>query len=232
MMDSPVFDAPPDGPRERLMQNGAASLSDAELVSVLLATGTHEEPVQVLAARLLSLHGGVASLARAGVGMLASMRGVGIGKATRIAAAIELGRRASIVQPPFCKPVTTSAELHAVLRAHLAWSEVENFFAIPLDAKNRPMGHVRIAQGGVAVCGVSPSDAFRAVVREAAVGVVFAHNHPSGDTTPSHDDIELTIRLCQAGELLGVRVVDHIIVGKESYFSFVDARLLPSRGAP
>lgn len=221
-----------EGARERLLRDGVQALSDAELVSILLSTGTREEPVPVLAARVLATYGSPEALCRVGIGMLASMHGVGVGKASRIVAALELGRRASIVRPLAFEPITTSAQLHAVLRAHLAWSEVESFYVVPLDAKNRPRGHIRIAQGSVAACTVNPSDVFRAVVREAAVGVAFAHNHPSGDPTPSSDDVHLTKRLCYIARVLGVHVVDHVVLGGDGYFSFVDAGLLPKEEWP
>nr|MDQ3036012.1 JAB domain-containing protein [Myxococcota bacterium] len=122
--------------------------------------------------------------------------------------------------------IESSRDVDALLRVRLAGAESERFIALPTDAKNRVIAELTIARGGLSACPVAPSDVFRAILREAASAVVFAHNHPSGDASPSADDIALTDRLVRAGALLGVRVLDHVIVGREGYFSFVDAGLL------
>src|SRR5690606_18345940 len=122
-------------------------------------------------------------------------------------------------------------DVDAAMRPRLANADVEHFIAIALDAKNRPVAEISIARGGLAACPVSPADVFRALLREAAAGVVFVHNHPSGEPSPSAEDVALTDRLRRAGELLGVTVLDHVIIGREGYFSFLDAGLLgPARG--
>lgn len=224
------------GPRERLVTVGREALSDAELLALLLGTGTREEHVTVLAARLLHEAGGLAAIAKLGVGALASMTGLGVGKATRVLAAIELGSRVAARPLLPRAPITSSRDVAAALTPRLATSDVEHFVAIPVDARNRPLGELRLCQGGLAECPVKPGDVFRALLREAAHGVIFAHNHPSGEPKPSDDDIALTARLEAAGALLGIRVLDHVIVGREGYFSFLDAGLLvpgrPSLTAP
>jgi DNA repair protein RadC len=215
-----------EGPRERLRREGKAALSDEELVALLLGTGTAGEPVAILAARLLGAVGGLAGLARSGIGALAALGGVGESKAARLVAALELGRR--VHQRPWSPGprIETSRDVDELLRARLAEAEVEHFVALALDAKNRVTAELRIAVGGLSACPVAPADVFRALLREAAAGVVFAHNHPSGDATPSADDLALTDRLVRAGALLGVRVLDHVIIARGGYFSFVDAGLL------
>lgn len=214
------------GPRERLLSVGREALSDAELVALLLGTGTRDEHVTVLAARIVAEAGGIAGMSRLGVGALASMTGLGIGKATRLVAAIELGLRVTSRPLRATVPIRSSRDVVAALAPKLAESEVEIFLAVPVDARNRPMGELRLSVGGLSACPVKPRDVFRALLREAAHGVVFAHNHPSGEPNPSVDDIELTRRLEDAGALLGVRVLDHVIVGREGYFSFLDAGML------
>lgn len=223
-LKSPVM--PIDGPRERMVRGGASALSDAELVAVLLSTGAQRAPALAIAAELLLLHGGVTGLRKVSASVLASTYGVGLGKAARILAGIELGARVAHLRPKLGRSVRSSADLFAALPPQLGLAEVESFYAIALDAKNRPLSVSCVAQGSVACCMVTPSDVYRAVLREAAVGVAFAHNHPSGDTEPSDEDVQLTTRLRQAGLLLGIHVVDHIIVGMDDYFSFVDAGLL------
>jgi DNA repair protein RadC len=215
-----------DGPRERMRAVGTEGLSDTELLALLLGTGARDEPVTALAGRILRELGGVSALSRIGAGALEHMSGVGPTKASRIVAAIELGRR--VVARPLTRNarIGSSRDVDAALRARLADSDVEHFIAIALDAKNRPTFEVEVARGGLSQCPVSPADVFRALLREAAAGVVFVHNHPSGEPSPSAEDVALTDRLRRAGELLGVNVVDHVIIGREGYFSFLDAGLL------
>lgn len=215
-----------EGPRERLCSVGVEGLSDAELLALLLGTGGREEPVGVLASRLLHEVGGLGALERLGPGALAQRPGLGPIKAGRIAAAVELGRR--VLSKPLERGsrIGSSRDVDAALRPRLAHADVEHFLAIALDAKNRPMREVLVARGGTSACPVAPADVFRALLREAAAGVVFVHNHPSGEPTPSSDDVALTDRLRRAGELLGVTVLDHVIIGREGYFSFLDAGLL------
>lgn len=208
---------------------GAEALSDAELVAVLLGTGGTGEPVAVLSARLLEEAGGLGGLERMGAGALARLAGVGPGKASRLLAAVELGRR--VVERPLSRGarIASSRDVDAALRPRLARASNEHFIAIPLDAKNRAIGEIRVAVGGLTACPVAPSDVFRGLVREAAAAVIFVHNHPSGEPDPSAEDVALTERLVRAGELLGVRVLDHVILGHEGYFSFLDAGMLVPR---
>jgi DNA repair protein RadC len=215
-----------DGPRERLARVGVESLSDAELVALLLGTGARGVPVEVLAASVLAERGGLVGLERAGLGALAARVGLGESKACRLLAAVEVGRRVGAVPLVRGMRLGSSRDIDAALRPRLARAEVEHFLAIPLDAKNRPTGELRIATGGQSVCPVAPSDVFRALLREAASAVIFVHNHPSGDPAPSREDQLITERLVRGGELLGVRVLDHVIIAREGYFSFLDAGLL------
>lgn len=214
------------GARERMRAVGSEGLSDAELLAVLLGTGARSEPVGVLASRVLHELGGLAALRRAGVGTLEQLSGVGPGKASRILAAIELGRRVVSRPLPRRARIGSSREVYAALRPRLGDADTERFLAIALDAKNRPVAEIEIARGGLSACPVSPADVFRALLREAAAGVVFVHNHPSGEPSPSSEDVALTERLRRAGDLLGVRVLDHVIIGREGWFSFLDAGLL------
>lgn len=218
-----------EGARERLSRLGAEGLSDAELLAILLGTGARGQPVAVMAARLLEETGGLSGLERTGVGALSGHAGIGFSKASRIVAALELGRR--VVERPLARGarIGSSRDVDAALRPRLARASSEHFIALPLDAKNRAIGEIRIAVGGLTACPVAPSDVFRALVREAAAAVIFVHNHPSGEPTPSPEDVALTQRLIRAGELLGVRVLDHVILGHEGYFSFLDAGLLQTR---
>jgi DNA repair protein RadC len=152
--------------------------------------------------------------------------GVGLIKACRLRAALELGVR--VAARPFDRrePVRSSMDVAAVLRPRLRDVSREHFFALTLDAKNRPVAEILVAVGGLTACAVAPADVFRLVLREPAAGVIFAHNHPSGEPTPSAEDVGMTERLRQAGALLGVKVLDHVILGHDRHFSFLDAGLL------
>ena len=225
LLSKPTDGAPP-GPRERLMLRGEQSLSDEELLAVLLGTGSIGEPVRVVAARLLHDLGGPGGLRRAGVATLSRQSGVGPIKACRIRAALELGARASSQPLTPREPVRSSKDVYAALGPRLASAEREHFYALALDAKHRPLAEILLAIGGLTACGVAPADLFRAVLREPAAAVVLVHNHPSGDPAPSDDDVVLTRKLAAAGALLGLSVVDHVIIGRDGYFSFTDAGLL------
>lgn len=219
-----------DAPRERLAFSGAATLSNKELIAILLGTGRSGEPVLQLAeriARLAHCHGGLASM---GFGHLASLRGVGPTKACRLLAAVELGRRLQSTPLTQGKPLRSSVEVHKAF-AHLASQAQEHFIAVALDARQRVRGQYVLAQGGIDQCTLKPADTFRRLLAEQAAGAVFVHNHPSGHPRPSQADIAITQRLVAAGNLLGIAVVDHVIVAKEGYFSFLDAGLLTGSDA-
>lgn len=214
------------GPRERLIRVGASHLSDAELLALVLSTGTAGEPVTQLAQRLVDAHRGVSGLSRLGLGELAAQKGLGFGKATRIVGAIELGRRT--LEQPLARGarITSSRDAEAMLRSRLVPLDVEQFFVIPVDARNRALAEIRIGQGGTTSCPVSPAEVLRAVLREAASGMIVAHNHPSGDPTPSPEDVELTARLARASESIGIRLLDHVVIARDGCFSFLDAGML------
>jgi DNA repair protein RadC len=205
---------------------GPAALGDAELVALLLGTGSSGEPVAVVAARLLERVGGLGGLSRCQPEDLEAQLGVGATKASRLLAALELGARAAARPLQRERPILSSRDIYASLRPRVRGEAREHFFAVALDAKNRPLSEIAVAVGGLLTCVVAPSDVFRPVLRAGAAGVIFAHNHPSGDPTPSDQDVEVTERLCRAGELLGVSVLDHVVLGDGAYFSFLDRGLL------
>jgi DNA repair protein RadC len=214
------------GPRERLMLSGEQALSDVELVAVLLGTGTHDAPVSVVAQRLIERTGGLRGLRHAGLAALGSCPGIGATKACRLRAAVELGVRLCAQPLDRRAPIRSSVDVAAALRPRLRGAAREHFFALTLDAKNRPVAELLIAVGGLTACAVTPGDVFRLVLREPAAGVIFVHNHPSGDPAPSAEDVSMTERLRQAGALLGIKVLDHVILGDERHFSFLDAGLV------
>lgn len=215
-----------EGPRERLGSVGPARLSNAELIALLLGTGTSRDPVGVLASRVLAEAGGLHGLAKLGPGALEQLSGLGPTKAARLVAAVELGRRVTARPLERRARISSSRDVDAAFRPRLADLDVELFCAVALDAKSRPIRELEIARGGLSACPVAPADVFRALVREAAASVIVVHNHPSGEPTPSPEDVALTDRLARAGEILGIRLLDHVVIGREGYFSFLDAGLL------
>ncbi|MDD9940708.1 MAG: DNA repair protein RadC [Myxococcales bacterium] len=214
------------GPRERLWLYGPERLSDADLLAVLLGTGTTGEPVQVLAERILATAGGLHQLSQLGEADLAGFVGVGRGKASRLWAAIELGMRAASVPLHRGRPIRSSQDVDRALRPRLRRETREHFVAIPVDVRNRPLAEITVAIGGLSACELSPASVFRPILSLPAHGVIFVHNHPSGEPQPSEEDIQVTVRLSRAGELLGVPILDHVIIGAEESYSFLDQGLL------
>jgi DNA repair protein RadC len=193
--------------RERLLMDGPRALSDAELLSMLGAGDAASRPVPELA--WLS----VAELRRLGMGEA---------RAAALVAAFELGRRGAWAAPKRGERCLDPGRVYELMRP-LAHVPVEEFHVVLLDVRGRLIRTERIAQGSVSQCPVSPRDALRVAVREGAHGVVFVHNHPSGDASASADDHDLTERLRAASELVGVLARDHVIVASGGYFSFVEA---------
>jgi DNA repair protein RadC len=213
------------GPREKLCERGVECLSDSELIAILLGTGTREQPAPALAEKLLQHVGGLRGLARVSLGELSTVNGVGAGKAARITAALELGRRANALPLDRGTRIGSSEDLYRAFGPQLAHLPHEELWAVALDARQRVLARMLIARGGVSACPATPADVFRPLVREAASAVVLVHNHPSGAIDPSSEDLAFTERLAQVGELIGIFVLDHVIVSREGYFSCLDSGL-------
>jgi DNA repair protein RadC len=211
------------GPRERALAEGIASLGDADLLAVLLGTGVAGRPVTFVAAALLDGFGGLEGLSRLGPAALAEQRGVGMAKALRVAAALELGARAA--RRPTVAPatLTNSAEVAAHLEPRIARLPHEEMWLVCLDGRNRVRGLRRVAQGGLHGLSVQPRDVLRAAIYEAASAIILVHNHPSGDPTPSPEDLVLTRKIVEAAGAIGVPLVDHVIIAPSGrYASLLD----------
>jgi DNA repair protein RadC len=215
LRDTPL----PARPRERLGDLGPDALADAELLAVVLGTGARGHDALATAHALLDAFGDLRRLAAAGVAELAAMPGVGPAKALRLKAALALATRLGARPPERGASLTSPAQVYARLAPRLAPLEHEVLVALALDVKHRVLAERRLAQGGVCSVEVLPRDVFAAIVREAAAGVIFVHNHPSGDPRPSTADRIMTDRLRAAGELVGVAVIDHVIVAPGRWFS-------------
>ncbi len=212
-----------DRPRDKLLDQGPGVLSDAELLAILLRTGVRgRSAVDQARAVMEACEHDWRRVAALGAGDLGRLGGLGRLKAAQILAALEIAKRYGESEWKVGAPFRGSGDLYAHFRERLAAETREHFYAVLLDNKNRKLKDVLLSLGSLTASIVHPRDAFAAVVREAAAAVIFVHNHPSGDATPSKEDIEITRRLREVGDLMGVRVLDHLIIGRGRYVSFVD----------
>ena len=220
-------------PRERLLQVGEGALSDAQLLAILLRTGDHASGATAvdLARRVLGIFAdSLEMVSAATVVELCQVPGIGLAKACEIKAAFELGRRLVARQGGRLTQFRTSKDVARYYMPLLADKKREQFQVILLDRKNRVMREVMISQGSLTASVVHPREVFNPAIRDSAAAVIFVHNHPSGDPQPSQEDRTLTARLAEAGQLLGIQVLDHIIVAGQTYMSFADEGLLDARG--
>jgi DNA repair protein RadC len=206
-----------DRPRERLKERGAAALSDAELIAILLRTGVKGKSAVQLAQELLREHGNsLEELVRVPLEAIAKVKGIGETKAIQVKAAFELARRVS-ERPRDKKPVIGApAEAAAELRARLQHQDREHFCALLLNTKNALIRVSDVSKGSLNASIVEPREVFKDAIAASAASMILAHNHPSGDPTPSSEDIAITKRLVKAGELLNIAVLDHIILGQRT----------------
>lgn len=211
-----------DRPREKLAQRGPESLTDAELLAIVLRSGSGGGVTALdLAGRLLNRFGSVAELRRAGAHALCETAGIGPAKAAEILAALELGKRAAAVRERG-PALTSSQAIHAHLAPRMATLEHEEFWLLLLDTRLRLIREVTVSRGDLSGATVHPREVFKHAIRECAAAVIAAHNHPSGDPSPSSEDREITAQLAQAGEIVGIRLLDHLIIGTQGYVSFAD----------
>lgn len=212
-------------PRERLRDYGATALSTVELLAIILRSGSAGESVVALATRLIAKYDGVAGLARASFAELMKERGVGEAKAAEIKAALELGRRLAAAVPDERPVITSSADVANLLMAEMAALEQESLRVILLNTRHAVVATTEVVRGSVNAAQVRVAELLREAVRQNAPALIAVHNHPSGDPTPSADDVAITRELVDAGRLLGIDVLDHIIIGHGRYISLRDRRL-------
>ncbi|MFN2114895.1 MAG: RadC family protein [Anaerolineae bacterium] len=205
-------------PRERLGRYGVGSLSTAELLAVLLGTGHRSASAVELGAALLAQFG-LAGLARASVDEICQVHGCGPAKAAQIKAAIELGRRAAATSPDAVVQLTSPADAAALLQSEMALLEQEHLRVVLLNIKNHVVAVHEVYKGSVNASIVRVGEVFREPVRRNCPSVIVAHNHPSGDPTPSVEDVNITRRLVQAGRILDIDVLDHIVIGRRGWVS-------------
>ncbi len=205
-------------PRERLRQHGPESLSDPELLAIILRVGSERESAVALASRLLAKFRGLAGLARASFGELCAEHGMGEAKAAQVKAALELGKRL-LAASPGERPVVRSPQDVARLLGDMALLEQEHLRVLLLNTRNHVVGVPEVYKGNVNSAQVRVAEVFREAVREGCPAIVVVHNHPSGDPEPSADDVAITRQLVAAGQLLGIEVLDHVVLARGGYVS-------------
>lgn len=217
-----------DRPREKLLDKGSQALTDTELLAIVLRNGnasTGETAIDQARA-LLDKFQSLTGIDQAAVAELTSVKGIGPAKAAQLKASLEIARRITARSWDSGEPLRSSEEVFHHFRDVLEKEKREFFYVVLLNNKNRKLRDVKISEGSLTAALVHPREVYNPVIRESAAAVIFVHNHPSGDPAPSPEDIEITRRLKQVGEVMGVRVLDHIVIGHDRYFSFSDRGML------
>lgn len=216
-----------DRPREKCARIGLQGLSNSELIAILLGTGSREESALNLAARLLHKAGNdLYQLGKISLDELKSINGIGEAKAVRVLAAIELGKRRQTTPVPVKKSISCSRDAYQIIRAELSELPREEFWILLLSRSNRLIEKVRISQGGVSGTITDIRIILQSAFTKLASAMILCHNHPSGNLKPSQADMKITRKISEASKLMDISVLDHIIVGDGTYFSFADENLL------
>ncbi len=218
-------------PRERLLAQGAGALTDAQLLAIVLRVGRYRSSAVQVGLDILHRLGGIAGLARCGIEELCAVPGVGEAKAAQLKAALELGKRTLALPLSKGTRIMSSRDLFDHYHPALRDLRHEVFNVVLLDAKHAILRDATVSEGSLTLSIVHPREVFSLAVKESAAAVIFLHNHPSGDPTPSREDRLLTARLVSAGQVLGITVLDHIVVGDGRYVSFADQGWLTDGGS-
>lgn len=221
-----IRDMPEDErPRERLMRFGARVLSNAELLAIMMRTGVGGENVLHLADRLLARFDGLPGIARASLAELQTVNGIGPAKAVEIKAALELGRRLMAAAPEERPRVTSPADAANLLMSEMMLLEQEELRVLLLDTRNHVLRIETVYKGSLNTSVVRVAELFRAAIKDSAAAIIVAHNHPSGDPSPSPEDVHVTRQIRQAGDLLDIDLLDHIVIGRQRYVSLKERGL-------
>lgn len=209
-------------PRERLIKYGSHNLSNEELLSIILKTGTKNSSVKTLANLILKEIDSISSLKDMTINKLTNIKGIGKVKAVEVLASLELGKRVYYLKDKEDIILNNSTKVFEYFRYYLMYEKQENFIAVYLDSKSRLISYKVLFKGTLNTSCVHPREIFKYAFLESAYSIIVIHNHPSGDVEPSLPDIELTNSLFKIGMLMGIKIVDHIIIGKTKYYSFYE----------
>lgn len=217
----------PEGerPRERMASVGPQAMSTAELLAIILRVGSGGENAVRLGERLMAEFNGLPGLARATLGELQGVKGVGLAKAAQVMAALEVGRRLMATAPQERPSISSPADAANLLMSEMAFLDQEHLRAILLDTRNRVLGIRTIYIGSLNTAVIRLAEVFRPAIRENAAALIVAHNHPSGDPSPSPEDVSVTREMVKAGKLLELRLLDHLIIGRHRYVSLKERGL-------
>lgn len=215
-----IRDYPTDErPRERMVQSGAASLSNQELLAIILRTGTKSESVLQLSNRVLTTFEGFRLLKEASLEEITEINGIGLAKAVQIMAAVEIGRRISNLAFDDRYSIRSPEDGANYVMNDMRFLSQEHFVCLYLNTKNQVLHKQTIFIGSLNASIVHPREVFKEAFRRSAASIICIHNHPSGDPTPSREDIEVTKRLVECGKIIGIDVLDHLIIGEKKYVS-------------
>ena len=221
-----ITDLPDDErPRERLLHVGASAVSTAELIAIILRVGTGGENVVRLAQRLMIKFGGLGGLARASTAELCAEKGLGEAKTSQLKAAFELGRRLLVESPSERPTITSPGDAANLLLTEMSLLEQESMRVILLDTRNRVQAIQTVYQGSLNTTMVRVGELFREAVRANCAAIIVAHNHPSGDPSPSPEDVAITRDIVAAGKLLSIEVLDHLVIGQQRFVSLKERGL-------
>ena len=221
------FLAEDDRPREKFVLKGRNALSDAELLAIIMGSGNREDSAVELARKILdSVGNNWYNLSLLQISDLMKFKGIGDAKAISICSALEIGRRRAAQEVPEKVQISSSSDLFKVLHPYLGDLQTEQFWAIFLNQNNRILGKVQLSSGGINQSVVDVRILFKNALEHFATGIVVAHNHPSGNLKPSQEDLKITKQITEAGKLLNIQLLDHVIISQNSYFSFADESLL------
>jgi DNA repair protein RadC len=217
-----------DRPREKLLANGAHSLSETELLAIILRNGNASTGESAIdhARLLLNQFGGLKGIDDASTSEICLVKGIGPAKVAQLKACLEIGKRVGSQKWETGQPLHSAEDVSQHFRESLGREKREFFYVVLLNNKNRKIREVKVSEGSLTASLVHPREVYNPVIRESAAGVIFVHNHPSGDPAPSPEDIDITKRLKEVGDVMGVRVLDHVVIGHDRYFSFNDRGML------
>jgi len=213
-------------PRERLQRIGVDNLSTQELLALVIEKGGKGQSVLTLAQNLLAHFGNLNNIKNASIEELKKIKGIGFATACKLQAAFKLGEKAELHLPKYGEKIEGPESVFSLLKNEIGDKKKESFYILSLTTRNNLISVDKVSTGTLSASLAHPREVFLPAIKNSASTVIIVHNHPSGDPQPSEDDLEITKRLLEAGKILGIHVIDHIIVTKTKYFSFKDKRLI------